>query len=72
MNLTLKNLLSIYVLVIILVAVFGSKIYITSQIYYTSLQINSLKNRLNLLIAENKQFHAMLQIERYKNQVTKY
>ncbi len=60
-NITFKQLLLTYACIAVLLGVFCSKIYITSQIYYTSREISGLKNHLALLEVENTQLHAALQ-----------
>lgn len=69
MNITFKNLFSIYAITLFFLVASGVKIFVASEIYYISRDIGGLKNHLNLLEVENRQLQANLQNLLYKNHI---
>lgn len=63
-NLNLKNLLTIFGILFLVLALFVPKIYIRSNIYYISRDILQLQTQANALLEENK--HLKKQLEDLK------
>ena len=63
-NLSLKNLVTIFGVLFLVLALFVPKIYIRSNIYYISRDILQLQTQANALLEENK--HLKKQLEDLK------
>ncbi|CAM2734143.1 membrane protein [Campylobacter hyointestinalis] len=68
-NLSVRSLFTAYLIVLLILAVALPKIYIANEIYYTSRDIAELRNKLNVLLEENKELKSKLEKIRYKNQI---
>ncbi|ANE35616.1 hypothetical protein CIG11343_0548 [Campylobacter iguaniorum] len=68
-NLSFQHLLTAYLMILLILAVTLPKIYISNEIYYTSRDIAELRNKLNVLLEENKELNSKLEKIRYKNQI---
>ncbi|ABK82399.1 hypothetical protein Q4Y15_001381 [Campylobacter fetus] len=68
-NLNFQSLMAAYFMLLLILCVTIPKIYISNEIYYTSRDIAELKNKLNVLLEENKVLKAKLEKIRYKNQI---
>ncbi|ANE32189.1 hypothetical protein CHH_0494 [Campylobacter hyointestinalis subsp. hyointestinalis LMG 9260] len=68
-NLSARSLFTAYLIVLLILAVALPKIYIANEIYYTSRDIAELRNKLNVLLEENKELKSKLEKIRYKNQI---
>ncbi len=63
-NLNLKTLISVFIILFLVLALFVPKIYIRSNIYYISRDIVQLQTQANALLEENK--HLKKQLEDLK------
>ncbi|KAB0612501.1 hypothetical protein [Campylobacter hyointestinalis] len=68
-NLSVRSLFIAYLILLLILAVALPKIYIANEIYYTSRDIAELRNKLNVLLEENKELKSKLEKIRYKNQI---
>lgn len=68
-NLDFKTLMVVYLALLIALAVFLPKIYITNKIYYTSRDIADLNSKRDVLLEENRELRLRLEQMRYKNQI---
>ncbi len=71
-NLGVNQLLFAALCVAIALLVFAPKIYITSNIYYLSRDIASLRTQESVLSEENKELSRQLENMRFKNQILDY
>ena len=71
-NLGVNQLLFAALFVAIALLVFAPKIYITSNIYYLSRDIASLRTQESVLSEENKELSRQLENMRFKNQILDY
>ncbi len=65
-NLNLKSLIFIFVLLFLILALFAPKIYIRSNIYYTSRNILQLQTQADALNEENKLLKKQLEDIKFK------
>lgn len=68
-NISVRSLFIAYLILFLILAVALPKIYIANEIYYTSRDIAELRNKLNVLLEENKELKSKLEKIRYKNQI---
>ncbi|RAZ52689.1 hypothetical protein [Campylobacter hyointestinalis] len=68
-NISVRSLFIAYLILLLILAVALPKIYIANEIYYTSRDIAELRNKLNVLLEENKELKSKLEKIRYKNQI---
>ena len=68
-NLDFKTLMIAYLALLIALAIFLPKIYITNQIYYISRDIADLNGKRDVLLEENRELRLRLEQRRYKNQI---
>ena len=68
-NLDFKTLMIAYLALLIALAIFLPKIYITNQIYYISRDIADLNGKRDVLLEVNRELRLKLEQMRYKNQI---
>ena len=69
-NLSFTTLMIVYVAMLIALAIFLPKIYITNQIYYVSREIADLSGKRDVLLEENRELRIKLEQIRYKHQIS--
>lgn len=69
-NLDFKTLLVVYLALLVALAIFLPKIYITNQIYYISRDIADLSGKRDVLLEENRELRIKLEQIRYKHQIS--
>ncbi|RAX57423.1 hypothetical protein CCZ01_06185 [Helicobacter monodelphidis] len=65
-NLNLKSLITIFILLFLILALFAPKIYIRSNIYYASRNILHLQTQADALREENKHLKKQLEDVKFK------
>ena len=68
-NLSLRSLLIAYAMVALVFVLALPKIQLSNEIYYTSREISTLREQLNVLKEENRALKNKLEQIRYKNQI---
>ena len=68
-NLSFKMLLMAYLALLIALAIFLPKIYITNQIYYISRDITDLSGKRDALLEEKRELRLRVEQMNYKNQI---
>lgn len=68
-NLSFVSLLLAYGLVLLVLLITLPKVYISTDIYYTSRSISTLRDQLGVLLEENRELKNKLEKIRYKNQI---
>lgn len=68
-NLSFVSLLIAFGITALVLFVTLPKIYIANEIYYTSRQIGTLRDKLGVLSEENRELKNKLEQIRYKNQI---
>jgi cell division protein FtsL len=68
-NISLKNLLYVYITIFVVLALILPKIYISNQIYYTSKEITQLYHTYTALKEEHAHLQRELELIRYQLEV---
>lgn len=68
-NLSFVSLLTAFGIVALMLALTLPKIFIANEIYYTSRDIGTLRDKLGVLNEENRKLKSELEAIRYKNQI---
>lgn len=68
-NLSFVSLLIAFGIVALVLFVTLPKVYIANDIYYTSRDIATLRDKLGVLLEENRELKSKLEQIRYKNQI---
>ena len=63
------ELIMVFLLLLLALALFFPKVYLSNEIYYTSRKINKLLDQYEILKEENRLLKQKIEEERYKNQV---
>lgn len=68
-NLSAVSLLTAFGIVALVLALTLPKVFIANEIYYTSRDIGTLRDKLGVLSEENRKLKSELEAIRYKNQI---
>jgi len=68
-NISFKNLIFVYITIVLVLVLLLPKIYISNQIYYSSKKINTLYNTYTALKEENSHLKRELESVRYQLEV---
>jgi biopolymer transport protein ExbD len=68
-NISIRTLITVYLVMLLAFMIFLPKIYIKNEIYYTSREMSKLYGQYELLLEENRALKLKIESIRFKNQV---